>query len=329
MVRTMLRLLVVLIGCATSLSASDFLRSRWTVGVEYLYLKPSVDDTYFVISGIPNDSGIPNGKKFNNDFGFHSGWGLYGKYNFCDSCLAFTVDYKQLQAKAHKAVNGSGVWGVNGPPVTLQPVQFGSGTAVSNNTLFYQRIDALLSQTKNYCGFGLSFYEGLEVANIWFRQKVNYVGVDDEGISSPVSTKNSSQLWGGGPQFGLDGYYELLHCRHCMPGVLSLKALATGSLLVSHTKQEVNVNMGDIGAYIVDDDSTWRIIPALHARVGLNYTSCLCNTLVALELGYQFDFYHKGIARETFTDSASPGAAFVEYLDLGLQGLYIALNVGF
>ncbi len=53
----------------------------WEVDLEYLYLFPTVDDTYFVLDA-PATAGFPNGTRENNDFGFHSGFRVGGLMHF-------------------------------------------------------------------------------------------------------------------------------------------------------------------------------------------------------------------------------------------------------
>lgn len=50
---------------------------EWEIKGEFLYLRPSVDDTYFVIQG----TGVETRRR-NNDFTFHPGFRVDGTYIF-------------------------------------------------------------------------------------------------------------------------------------------------------------------------------------------------------------------------------------------------------
>ena len=311
---------LVWLCCGTATAASDFLWSRGVVSAEYLFLKPSVDDPYFVISGVANGDNVPNGKKIKNDFGFHSGWRLRGRYHFCDSCFSFDGSYLQLNAQDRKTVQGSALWGTSGPPFLLNTVQNEPGTASSENTLFYQRVDTLFSQSVNLSSFAFTFFEGVELAHLSLQQKTDFALVAVAG-----EVNNRSRVWGVGPQFGVEGEYELFWSA-C--GVTRLKGVATGSLLVASSKQNVKVTQSSV-SWSVQDEAVWRMIPAVHARLGVDYTTCICRMPAAIEIGCQFDFYHKALGKEVFTDSTARGAAFVDYLDVSLQGFYASLSIGF
>lgn len=301
---------------------------EWGIQAEFLYLYPSVDDTYFVID---SSSFIPvQGRRENNDFDFHPGFRIGAVYGLCGCNQEIQLFYTRLGADENKTVRGEDLFATLGTPdLTVSVFQGYEGFATSDLDLLYQRVDALYAfQALNCCSFQLYLQGGLEFGYI--RLHENYVYQETVGDLDLGTINQKSRAWGVGPQFGIGFDYALWQCGSgYVPGTLSLNVLSSGSLLASKTgSRTFQVFNGDI-ILDVKDQKTWRIIPAWHARVGLNYGMCFSCFNSSLEVGYEFNSYSRAISRISAPDDVSPGLILTEYYNYDVQGLYIALGFTF
>jgi hypothetical protein len=293
----------------------------------YLYLLPSVDDTYFAI--VEPSDGALIGEKQNNDFRFNSAFRVGGSYTFCNCNTAFEVYYSRLHTKTSRTVTAD--------PGTTLGVTIGSapfatffqtlpGTITSHNRLLYQRLDAFFDQLVwSPGGSELNFIGGLEYAYIRLRETYNarsFIAVPHFGTS-----KRREKTWGIGPQLGLTYDYLIGQFSLLMPGSLRLTTFGSTSLLVSKAKTEALDVLSTGTVLNVPDRRTWRIVPAFHARLGLNYAACFCCIGASLEVGYEFHSYVRALSRELFTNTFSQ--AFTNFLNFDAHGLYVAVDVNF
>src|SRR5262249_26784818 len=145
--------------CANGLG----LDGDWELGVDFLYLLPSVDDTYFVFDA-PEAAIFPNGERVNNDFQFHPGFRVSAAYSACGDQW-IQLDYARLEVKRSKTVHGDFLWATVGRPDLTSSFENYAGSASSRLNLLYQRADALLVQQMLTCGgMDVSLKAGLEYA---------------------------------------------------------------------------------------------------------------------------------------------------------------------
>lgn len=325
-------ILLLLALCTGSLFAYPHpCPGSFTVEADYLYLFPTVDDTFFVVNSPATD--VTSGTRVKNDFHFHSGFRVGGAYAFCDCERDFQVYYTRLFAKQSKTVRGpllsastsNGVLAVNFAGYT--------GSASSNLGLLYQRVDGFVDQHLFcICGVNVYLQGGFEFAYLRLNERYTY---RIDGVPTPGIQHERSKTWGIGPQFGFETDYNLCQFTSCLPGTLSLVACSSGSLLVSKTERRSllnNVTLAGIvpGAtsFNLHDNSTWRCIPAFHARVGLNYATCFSCFGASLEIGYEFNTYVRGLARLIHPAVAS-NTSSTNYYNFDVQGLYVAADFTF
>jgi len=298
----------------------------WGLDAEFLYLFPTVDDTYFVSEGA-NGAGHPTGPRENNDFNFTPAFRVGGAYAFCDCDREFQVYYTRLGAHQQKTVTGSGLFAsLNIDGVALGSFTNYSGSAASDLHLLYQRVDAVFTQqTGCLCGLDLYVEGGVEFAYMRLREHYTFHTSVELGPFL-AHAHRTSRLYGVGPEAGIGFEYALCSFSAWYPGTLSLTGLTTGSLLSSYAKEDLFAD--NIAAGVTSDVNnhhTWRIIPALHTRVGLNYMSYFSCFAAALEVGYEFNTY----SRPFSVTSAPASTISTDYRDLDLQGLYVACTVAF
>ncbi len=298
----------------------------WDLTAEYLYFRPSVDDTYFVISSVGSD-GEPNGTRENNDFSFRSGFRVGGAYGFCGCNQEAQIYYTRLNAKTTKTVSGNAMGATKGSAllITTDGLDPFSGFAQSSLNCFYQRVDGLFAgQVFCCCGSNLYLFGGVEYASVRLNENINYV-ID---LTPPDTVLQKERTWGIGPQLGIDYDYYLCSFSACRcPGALSLVTRASTSLLVSKSRESLTT----VGSAVfrANDHHSWRIVPAFHARVGINYTCSFNCWAAALEIGYEIDSYLRGLTRIFFTDSSALSYSASNYFNFDVQGLYVSATVGF
>lgn len=289
---------------------------NWGASIDFLYLKPSVDDTFFVVKASEAQE-VPSGQKHNNEFGFKPGFRIGGVYALCDCNQELQVYYTRLSANHRKSVSGNFLWR---PGSTAAATVGFAGGAESNLHTLYQRVDAnFAQQTYSCCGLDVYLQLGLEFASFHLKERHNYTLTGNGSFSNHQQSKSC----GLGPQLGMALEYELCDCSEYLPGSWSITGLASGSLLASQNKlrnQQTGLNLRD--------QNTWRLVPALHARIGLNYATTIDCYEANLEVGYEFNSYLRGLTRNGFPNSLA-NLNPVGHYNYDLQGLYVSASVQF
>lgn len=314
------------VGCGSLVADSyDPSHGQWRVTGEYLYLLPTFDDSSFVIES-PVSTAFPNGSHKNNNFNFRSGFRVGGAYTFCDCNRELQVYYTNLNASQNKTVAGDFLWATIGRPDFTSNFENYAGTATSHLKLLYQTVDAFYAQQiTSSCGLDFSALLGIEAAEIKLHEDYTYVSADDTGV-----VHNHARIEGIGPQLGFGLNYDVFENRGCnCPGKLSLNVFASSSLLATKSKTSAENVLNDVIDLDVSDSSSWRVVPALHARVGLNYETQFACVDTSLEIGYEFSSYFRALSRLGFPDDTADGLAFKNYYNFDVQGLYVALSARF
>lgn len=316
---TALKMLIVASACAYSHPPPG----NWTVSGDYLYMLPTFDDTYFVINS-PTSTLFPNGAKENNDFRFNTGYRVGGVLGL-DAGREFQGYYTQLGVDRSKTVTGDFLWATVGQSNLVTVFENYAGTATSNLHLLYQRADGILAQqafefecAELFLNFGVEY--------AYLRLNEDYQYSVTGGAVATIDRR--SKAWGIGPQAGFELDYEFANCC-CSPGSIMLKAVSSVSLLNSRsTHSDVNILSGAT-LLRTTDKSTWRIIPALHARLSINMESYTCCGVVSLEVGYEFNSYIRGLTRAIYPDDEADSLSWNEYYNFDVQGLFISATLGF
>lgn len=300
----------------------------WAVDAQFLYLLPSLDDTYFVTVS-PTATTFPNGERENNDLGFQPGFRVGGVYSFCDCDWELFGYYTRLRATESVTITGDHLWATTGVGELVRDFANFRGSASSEQEFFYQRADGMVEK-KVYCCCGLDLYlqGGLEYAYLKAHENLQY---NAPNLETPNfgNVNRKSRTWGLGPQAGLEFDYDICQTTCCLTGVLSLTGAVSGSLLASKSFDNV-VNTTIVQGQLINvlDHDTWRVIPAWHARIGLNYETCFRCLNASVEVGYEFNSYVRGWSRTIYPERTS-AHCFTDYYNLDLQGLYVSTTVSF
>ncbi len=310
---------------------------NWQVSGDYLYLMPTVDDTYFVLESAATTT-FPNGERIQNNFGFHSGYRLGVEYSFCNPEREFQVFYSRLNMEQKKTVAGEFLWATVGRPDMTSSFENYQGTASSNLNLLYQRIDGLFSQQMiDSSGLTLSLTPGLEFA--YLRLDEHYAYQVNTGALGVAIQKGKT--WGVGPQMGFEFDYDLYKtpfsqqqtdstapknpARH----TLSVEGFFSGSILASRSTASNYNSLTGVTLLDVKDQATWRVVPVLHARAGLNYAVHWNRMGLGLGAGYEFSTYIRGRTTTSFPDDVADGLCSTEYYNFDVQGLYVSAAFSF
>lgn len=327
--RKLVRLFSILaVLCSGGLSASHIQPGGWEVSADFLWLMPTLDDTYFVIDA-PIATAFPTGERRNNDFDFHPGFRVDVGFGFCDCDRYAKIDYAWLGAKENTTFSGPFLWATIGRPDVISGFEAFAGSASSELNFLYERIDAYVGQrVYDCCGLNVDLNFGLEFVYLRLRENYEYV----EALTVPIIAEiaQRSRTWGVGPQFGVDLYWEIYQMCGCSPGTLSVHIGSSGSILASRTDTRNFQTLQ--GAVLLDthDEDTWRLLPALHAKVGLSYDTNLFSCYeTSFEVGYEFNSYLRGLSRTIWPDNVADGLVYTNYYNFDVQGLYVSLAVGF
>ncbi|MEI8124512.1 MAG: Lpg1974 family pore-forming outer membrane protein [Parachlamydiaceae bacterium] len=313
---------------------------QWGATGEYLYMKPLVDDSYFVIKS-PNtvniDHDILVGEEKNNEFDFSSGYRVGISYTFCESDSEIALFYTQLDANHNRTISGD----ILSPTIGIEEYFFFAshykGIATSKLGIQYQRADGVFAQRvyqKN--NFDLRAIFGIEYAGLNGNENIHYSPnsvIPNEFTSSNSLLKKTSKTWGIGPEVGVDFNYELYRFSDCLPSSLNVNFLSTGSILLSRcksTSEMVYTVLTGTYNYDVQQEKSTRIIPAFHARLGFNYDFHLCDFEGSIGVGCEFNTYIKALM-STINSSfyGYTGLTNTEYNDFVAQGFFANLSVKF
>jgi len=320
--------IVTVLGFGSLFANSHPAPGHLEVSADFIYLKPSVDDSYFVIKS-PTGVSLPfflAGERINNDFDFEPGFRVGGAYALCDCNREFQIYYTRLDSNQHKLVSGEFLYATTGCAACAEQFFNYTGTASSKLDCLYQRVDAnYAQQVFNCCGLDLYVQLGLEYADIHFTETFQYIRtVPETGLPTEGTVHHNLKTWGVGPQLGFALDYDLYQCATSyLPGTLSLNIVSSGSLLVGETKFHLTDRNLDI-----NNKDTWRVVPALHAKIGLNYETCISCYSTSLEIGYEFNSYFRSLTRVAAPDPNSV-VSYNNFNNFDTQGLYVSAIMRF
>jgi hypothetical protein len=301
----------------------------WGITGEFLYLRPTIDDTAFVLIGAPNNNSNPIGQKVCNQFDYEPGFRVGGFFSFCDNNRMVEAYYTRLTAKTTKTVNGTTLFALFGRADFASSFENYTGSARSVLDLTYQRVDVNFVQSiKNNCDFTYQFFAGIQWADFDFHEDYRYAVTTPTPVAGLVRQKSS--IWGVGPQVGLNLYFPVYTFCGCMQGDLSFVAKSTLGLLAAEEKitsfnalPETTVILNTNGC------DNWRVIPNAQIRLGFEYEMDISCYHATFGVGYEFTSYFRGLTREVYPDDVADGLSYNNYYNFDFQGLYLSASVGF
>lgn len=299
---------------------------NFEIQVEYLFLKPSFEQSYYAI--FSSTFATPNGSRVNNEPDFYSAFRVGGVYNFCNCKNDLNIRYTYLNGNSKDSVEGTFLFNTQGFPGN--GVQIGqpiTGFINSDLNFKYCAGDVVFGQLLiNDCPFNLSLFGGLHAAYIRFRENIFTF---ESTISFSNTLEEKSHLWGIGTEIGIN--FQYFFPQFC-GGWLSIIGNARGSLLISKTDAELQFTTASPGGGStrnIHNKDIWRAIPVFDLAVGLNYDYPFRCFNLSLEIGYEAINYRNAINTIVFVDDTYPGNSLDVYSDLSIHGPYVALDISF
>jgi len=296
---------------------------------EYLFLKPSLDGSFFgLVQETPNANFSDGGNinRLNNPFDFTSGFRIGSQYNFCNNNNAVRADFTYLSTKAHRASSSEGA--VAPVDEFLPSGSLFPGNIESHLDLRYYAVDLLFSHPLLECSLPiLSLEFGAQFMHLSSRRDVFSITPDPE-FPFIIAPESKNSTWALGPQLGIDLSYPLSICH--LPQGINFLAKTYGGLLYGRTHTRFNesrfIFIPPTQNINVNNEEHYRFIPFGKIRLGLEYCNPFCCRLpFNIEIGYEFLLYSRAVDWLHFTGDFS-GPSVDNYGDFSLQGPYARLT---
>jgi len=298
--------------------------AQWSFDSQFIYLLPSLDDTSFVTTGAALPFGgltvdEPYGKRKNNDLRFTPGFRVKAATALPNCDGEFAAFYTYLYSKKSRTVVGSHLFATDSFVSALTDF---TGYASSKNKLQFQNVDAwYFKPLYNLHCFNLNLITGAEFASIRWHQVHTYVAIDTSEFDKIGRRLRS---WGIGPELGLDAEYTVAEFDCTCPSRLNVNFLGTGSLLASKTYNRLRESSSSSPNLKLLDEPTWRVVPALHARVGVSYEMLFSCITTSIEAGYEFNAYFRAFSKQLFFNAVGTG-----FYNLNIHGLFAGIHFFF
>jgi hypothetical protein len=312
---------------------SELQASSLKIYGELLYLMPSIEQSYYVISSSNNVFGEdihPNGPRYNNQTSYHPSFRIGGIYGY-NGLNFLDVSFTYFNGRDSDSVSGAFLFDTVGFPGNGSQAPEDTsyaGTASAQQDFTYYALDFTLCRLVfDCCPDGLTFQAGLHYANLSVDEEFVSIGTSiDDGEEVPVfnSTNRESRFWGLGPEIGFYYFYA-------MPFRISAEISSKAALLCSRIKSRFFYTTLRTGPNGVDlhNDPLWRVIPYIDARLGLNYNFCIGRRQATVHLGYEFIWYCNSVDAIIGYDVAFAGDSFDAYSNFSLHGPYGRLAICF
>ena len=297
------------------------------VFAELLFVRPTLDDTAFVLSSPESNPEFPSGHRESAEFDYEPAFRIGAGYTLAESGRSVEISYRRLETEATETLSGEFLWATVGHPIFVSSFEDYTGSASARIDADYQQIDLHVVQPWQVAGLDLGFLFGLEWADFRVGERYRFVNEDTDvtGVAS-----SASRSWGIGPEIGLGLDVEV--CGECgIPGgALSLSAGSSLSLLLTDTHTRASSATSVAPRFSIRDEETSRVLTAIHARAGIAYEVPVADRIAAsLGVGYQIDTYLDGLTRAAFVDDVGHSLSSTRDYDFDLQGIYLALGVVF
>lgn len=321
------------VGCLPLAAWHDPEPGRFLFQTDLLYLAPSYNETYFVINGSGLDgtgNPTPKGKRINNPVGYNLGFRVAGMYAFYNPCLSLGLRWTHLYATSRETVSCNDIPGQLWPTEIIPNVPNVSepyaGTASSHIGVMYQKGECLFDQRLWDCWcWHFTLREAVEWSYLRYHEKVTYV--ETAGPQEKIQFHGHSK--GLGPQLGMIAVCAPGECWCWFPECLSIKAMATASLICANSKAKVKLTDALSEDNKITQSSFWRFIPEWFFSFGFDYTHYFCRCMTSMEIAYEMTTYCNGISKLLFVNGDSPGVSFNQYSDFYVHGLHFSLSIFF
>lgn len=328
------------------------LKGGFEVALEYLYLRPNVDNIDFAIvdpspTFVPNvpDSNLNQASELNPGPRskvqilrpqFENGYRVHLGYIFPFTSNDVSVNFAEMQGETSghaMAPAGGLLWTItNGTFGTVSPID----TTFFPITAERAEVAAKFDWQTGNIEFGkrVKFYNlmvrvfgGLTYADVNENINIRYLnGIVNSPDPEPTVVDEDTLFQGNdfsgfGPRLGVSGDLNFA-CG------LSLTGLVATDLLVGTIDSSLLETSSSGDATTLDPTKRTRLAPAVDAKIGLAYTLALKNCAqISIEGGYQMNHYFNVKDSLRFTGNSS---AFIKQdQDISFDGPYGRLQINF
>jgi len=305
--------------CCDPCTSFSFCDAEFTVGVDYLYWKPCVDDLEY--AGKSNIIGVGLDTEFKNvcpdwESGYRINLGM--KSSHCSSWgLKASVAIVDTDSKASTQAESGPIFATLVHPLLIDlfevmvPNEFSSlfSFAEAHWSLDYKEWDALFTYEISWSNCQhLTPFLGLAGIHVDQGFKATYLDDDPVEEIDGLFSKWHSDYWGVGLRMGTTYTYQFSNC-------LSFFAKTHGSILVGEANSNIKYGTienleNELTIFKSKDEDCSQIVPGYHIGVGISYDSCLCNVDYSFQLGYEFTVWHNIPNHRVFVE----GLGFTEVL---------------
>lgn len=313
----------------------------FTIGADALYLQPSVPNSAYNFSANTATTVTPpfvtNGSVNNVDTNYHWGFDVTAAYRI--ACTGNDISATWTHLSQNSDSDSVHLVGVTGP------LDIGTVNAdVTGSLQFnYDAVDLDVGQRVNFGDyFQFRTFAGVRWAQVEDDSDVAAIYASQAAtpiIQATQHFEQNSKFNGIGPQVGFDG-------RYCLGYGFGLDANLTTSLLVGTTDNDVRYTQLPAATTSVVNrvvnlnvDSKDRVVPAIDASLGLDYTynfnNCDRSSLV-VQAGWKVVNYFDAANRVDDSDVATfagaagrvvPGFGGDNSHNVAFQGPYAGIKV--
>ena len=302
---------------------------RVEVGIEGLYLRASGDFLqYTSVSALEPDPVLTQFhiKKIAPNYDW--GYGAFIAYKFSGSSNDIKLHGQSFSSEDKTAYSAKPNEILEVPFIINSSLTFNQADSQVN--FKYRVLDLNVGHWTPFSPSLLSrFYAGLRYAHI--KRTFNFGFVDPVANNQALSMldlTSTIQFRGLGPQIGLNTMYYFIPC-------FGLESDFSVSGIAETSKAKILARAVPIGSTavfttVVIPDNQNKIVPALDARLGLQYLYPTSNdSTVKLSAGYQYVYYVGALNEVVITTGANTGgisSLVFRKIDTSFQGLYLTLT---
>lgn len=319
---------------------ASFCDMDFTVGVDFLYWKPCVDDLEYATLLTPSNLPAPTTTVDQTrcyqsvcldwEPGFRVYVGLPGLCYDFDLNISYTWMRASTGASVASGV-GSEIEGLNLypglAPIVTTPVAFDSASA--RYQLNYNEWDVLFSY-RIACNPCHAFVPKFGVAGVVLDQE--FRGQYDTATDGVFADfKATSDYWGVGLRVGSDYEYKLSRC-------LTFFAAAQGTILAGQKDNKDLSTVTDAGitsagdvvsAEFKDDKNSCHLVPGYHLWIGMRYDDRMCDMDYFARIGYEFLNWWNVPNQRVFMGAGAGRSTSASVRTLGFHGLFLGAGVSF
>ena len=314
----------------------------FTIGADALYLQPSVPNgSYFTsVTNPVTPAGAPTVTNFNIsnvDPNYHWGFDVTAGYRIPCTGNDITATWTHLSQNSDSDSLLNPNFRVVNDGVTTVFNQSATGSLEFK----YDAVDLDVGQRVNFGDyFQFRTFAGVRWAQVEEDKSIDTALVETATGTTPVTPfiantvhrTDDSKFNGFGPQVGFDG-------RYCLGYGFGVDANLTTSLLIGkddNSFRDVNTNFASTGAFTtgailnVDEDSKTRVVPAIDASLGLDYTynfnNCDRSNLV-VQAGWKVINYWNVVHNISDASANFAGTFTNNGSNVAFQGPYAGIKV--